>query len=99
MQDKHNSCIEPHVVTSACCNPLLFSFPAMRLWKNITYLLFMDRDSSVVIPTRFGLDGPMIESRWGRNFPHPSRPALGPTQSPVQWYRTFSRGKAAGAWR
>jgi len=28
---------------------------------------------------------PGIESRWGRNFPHASSPALGPTQSPVQW--------------
>ena len=42
------------------------------------------RDSSVGIATRHGLDGPGIESRWGRDFPHPSRPALGPTQPPVQ---------------
>ena len=35
------------------------------------------RDSSVGIATRYGLDGPGIESRWGRDFPHPSRPALG----------------------
>jgi len=34
------------------------------------------RDSSVVIATRYGLDGPGIESWWGRDFPHPSRPAL-----------------------
>jgi len=26
--------------------------------------------------TRYGLDGPGIESRWGRDFPHPSSPAL-----------------------
>jgi hypothetical protein len=32
-------------------------------------------DSSVGIATRYRLDGPVIESRWGRNFPHPSRPA------------------------
>jgi hypothetical protein len=50
------------------------------------------RDSSVGIATRYGLDGPGIESRWGQIFPHLSRPALGPTQPPVQWVRGFSRG-------
>jgi hypothetical protein len=33
--------------------------------------------SSVGIATDYGLDGPEIESRWGRDFP--------PTQPPVQW--------------
>ena len=33
----------------------------------------MGRDSSVGIATRYGLDGPGIESRWGRDFPHPFR--------------------------
>jgi len=42
-------------------------------------------DSSVSIATRYGLDGPGIESWWGRDFPHPSRPALGPTQPPIHW--------------
>jgi hypothetical protein len=41
--------------------------------------------SSVGIATDYGLDGPGIESRWGRDFSHTSRPALGPTQPPVQW--------------
>jgi hypothetical protein len=52
------------------------------------------RDSSVGIATRYGLDGLGIESRWGRDFPQPSRPALGPTQPPVQWVPClFPRGK------
>jgi hypothetical protein len=54
--------------------------------------------SSVSIATDYGLDGPGIESRWGRNFSHMSRLALGPTQPPVQWVPGLSRGKAAGAW-
>ena len=37
----------------------------------------------VGIATRYGLDGPGIESRWRRDFPHPSRPDLGPTQPPI----------------
>jgi hypothetical protein len=36
--------------------------------------------SSVGIVTGYGLDG--LESRWGRDFSHTSRPALGPTQPP-----------------
>jgi hypothetical protein len=57
------------------------------------------RDSVVGIATRYSLDGPGIESLLGRDFPHPS-PALGPTQSHVQWVRDlFPGGKAAGAWR
>ena len=40
-------------------------------------------DSSVSIATRYGLEGPGIESRWGRDFPYPSRPALESTQPPI----------------
>jgi hypothetical protein len=48
--------------------------------------------SSVGIETCYGLDGPGIESRWGRDFSHTSRPALRPTQPPVQGVPSLSRG-------
>ena len=50
------------------------------------------RDTSVGIATRYGLDGPGIESRWGQDFPHLSRPALGHSQPPIQWVLGLSRG-------
>ena len=64
------------------------------------FSLYADWVSVVSIATRYGLDGPGVESRWGRGFSHPSRPALGPTQPPIQWVPVlFPGGKAAGAWR
>jgi hypothetical protein len=44
----------------------------------------IDRDCVVDITTRYGMEGPGIESSCGRDFPHTSRPALGPTQPPTQ---------------
>jgi hypothetical protein len=45
------------------------------------------------------LDGPGMESQWGRDFPHPSRPVLECTQPPIQWVRgLLPGGKAAEAW-
>ena len=57
----------------------------------------MGLDRVVGIATRYGLDGPGIESLWGRDFPHPSLPALGPTQPPVKCvFGLFPGDKAAG---
>ena len=39
--------------------------------------MHVGRDNSVGIATRYGLDCPGIETRWRRDFPHRSRPALG----------------------
>ena len=56
------------------------------------YLTNNGSGSAVGTATSYGLDGPGIESRWGRDFPHLSIPALGPTQPPVQWVPGLSRG-------
>jgi len=48
--------------------------------------------SVVGIATGYRLDGLGIESRWGRDFPHLSRPTLEPTQPPVQWVPRLPRG-------
>jgi len=57
------------------------------------------RNRSVGIATGYGLDGPRIESRRGRDFSQPSRTTLGPTQPPIKWVtRLFSWSKGAGAW-
>ena len=60
--------------------------------ENIKSLKHHSLCSPVGIATAYGLDGPVIESQWGRDFPHLSRPGLRPTQPPVQWVPGLSRG-------
>ena len=48
-------------------------------------LTSLARDSSACVATRYGLDGPGIESQWARDISHPSRPALRLTQAPTSW--------------
>jgi hypothetical protein len=59
----------------------------------------MGQDSSVGIATRYGLEGPVIESRWGDILrARPDRP-WGTPSLPYNGYPVFPGGKAAGAWR
>jgi hypothetical protein len=63
--------------------------------KGTVYLVSLTEecgpDSSVSTVTDCGLDGLGIESQWGEIF-RPSKPALGPTQPPVQCVPGLSRG-------
>jgi hypothetical protein len=65
--------------------------PYKSITSNTHYIKFR-QDSSVGIATRYGLGGVGIESQWRRDFPHLSRPALGPSQPPIQWVPALSRG-------
>jgi hypothetical protein len=51
----------------------------------IVRTIWVGRVSVVNIATHYELDGPRIESRCGRDFPHPSRPAVRRTQPRSQW--------------
>jgi hypothetical protein len=89
-----------HHITRFCQPPLQPTFGSLRLLafpkakiafeseeicECDDYIVHKWTGSSVGIATGYGLDGPGIESRWGRDFSHLSRPALRPTQPPVQW--------------
>jgi hypothetical protein len=71
--------VEGHVATKVC---KMF----LRIFRKTTVLTV-----GIGIATRYGLDGPGIDSRLGQDFPHPSRPALGPTQPPIRWVPGLSR--------
>ena len=68
-----------------------------KMEYNMTCWSIVDRDSTVDMATRYGMEGPGIGFRWGRYFPHPSIPALGTTQPPIKWVPgLFSGGKRLG---
>ena len=66
-------------------------------WQQVTkkhlHSRALGRGSSVGKATRYGLDGPGIESRWGRDW------SWGLPSLLYNGYRVFRGGKAAGAWR
>jgi hypothetical protein len=61
-----------HVSKSLCPNSFYVAQLIMEAFETVMH-------PSVGIATDYGLDSPGIESWWGREFPHLSRPVLGPT--------------------
>ena len=101
-------CCRKHIHTVSSSRSLQFDFYFYKTkclsLGDIVYVsphltFCMGRDSSVGIATRYGLDRPGIESRWGRDFPHPSQTFRG--AHPASYTKgtgSFPEGKAAGAW-
>ena len=61
------------------------------IFWDIYYIVKSGRRSSVGIVSDYGLDGPGSNPGGDEIF-RPSRPALGPTQPPLQWIPGLSRG-------
>jgi hypothetical protein len=76
--------------------------PFMRNWQLVNqtnvHLRCYHVFSSVDIPNRYEPYVPGSNPGGGRDFPHQSRPVVGPSRPPIQWIPgLFPEGKAAGA--
>ena len=69
------------------CYYLNVHFQDQRVKNGIRIIRRVGRDSSVGIATRYGLDAPGTESRYGRDFTHPSK--TGPGSHPDSYKKGY----------
>ena len=85
-------CVKAHIQEMLIFGLIKSRLYSMSEYYRVISCLVGQPGSSVGIATGYGLDDPVIESRWGRDISHLSRPALGSTQPPVQWVPGLSKG-------
>ena len=95
LRDRHALCVCVCVCVCVCMCVCVCVCVSIETFEPV------GRYSIVSTASRYGLDGPGIKSQLGQDFPHPSRPALKPTQRHIKWIHGHSRGggEAVGAWR
>jgi hypothetical protein len=82
------------VYASSCYSVKLVTKNTQNIFAKNTSI---SRDSSVGIATRYGLDSPGIESRWGRDFPsHPHQPWSPPSLLHNGYWVSFPGVKRLG---
>ena len=88
-------CINGNALQQSSMCRWLVVIPNWNEYLSICYVSTSNKWAGIA--TRYGLDGPGIESQWGARFS--SRPALrAPPSLLYKRYRVFSGGKAAEAW-
>jgi hypothetical protein len=88
-----------HSKLKLLCTSLYFIYFILHLYTLRVNIINVGRDNVVDVTIRYGVNGLEIESLRGRDFPHPSRPDLEPTQPLIQRVLGLFLGKAARAWR
>jgi hypothetical protein len=70
----------------------VLNFYSETILQHLVYQSQMSHDNIVSIVTHYGLDSPGIEYQWRPDFPHLSRPALGPPSLLYYGYRVSLPG-------
>ena len=77
---------------------LTIKYTENKNWEH-SYIIGVCWESAVGMATRYGLEGPGIETRGGEIFRTRSHRPWGLYSFLYNGYRVLPRGKAAGAWR
>lgn len=87
-----------HIFHAVCSSIVIYMIYGNKLYIKhrcrcfVILKIYVARDSSAGIVTRYELNGPGIENLWRRVFPHPSKLVLGSNQRSIRWVSGHSWG-------